>query len=199
MSPAVCIGTLAWYENKWIGQLNAKQKANLKVARYLDDVLLLINSKMHNYKNIISAYKNDCYPAALSLEGGTEENNFLETTLINSGTNIECRHRNKNANLHHQEFYRGKHAWSYNEERHKMGAIIGTFTRIKRNSSTDELALLSIEEKIQELRNLNYTPMQCQKAIKYLALKHITQPLWQTCLTKITGGQLVKTANDAYH
>ena len=80
-----------------------------------------------------------------------------------------------------------------------MGAMIGTFTRIKRNSSTDELALLSIEEKMQELRNLNYTPMQCQKAIKYLTLKHITQPLWQICLTKITGGQLVKTANDAYH
>ena len=36
LSPAICIGTLAWYENKWIGQLNTKQKANLKVARYLD-------------------------------------------------------------------------------------------------------------------------------------------------------------------
>ena len=100
-----------------------------------------------------------------------------------------------------QEFrvYRGKHAWSYNDERHKMGAMIGTFTRIQRNSSTDELAMLSITEKIQELQTLQYTHAQCAKAIRYLASKHNTQPLWSKCFHNITGITLDGSANDAYH
>ena len=68
-------------------------------------------------------------PAGLSLEGDGGENNFLETLIINTGNNLECRHRNKNANMGTQEFYRGKYAWSYNDERHKMGAMIGKEVR----------------------------------------------------------------------
>ena len=128
------------------------------------------------------------------MEGEEGDNNFLETAIINTTTNIECRHRNKNANMEEQEFYRGKHAWSYNEERHKMGAMIGTFTRIKRNSLKNDLAMISIQEKIQEFQTLNYTTKQCERALKYLANKHNTDPFWHSCLTKLYG-----IANDAYH
>ena len=134
------------------------------------------------------------YPQGLTLEGEEGDNNFLETTIINTTTNIECRHRNKNANMEEQEFYRGKHAWSYNEERHKMGAMIGTFTRIKRNSSKNDLAMISIQEKIHEFQTLNYTRKQCERALKYLANKHNTDPFWHSCLTKLYG-----IANDAHH
>ena len=147
----------------------------------------------------VEAYKCQCYPKELSLEGEEGENNFLETAIVNTGKDIKCKHRNKNAGMTTQEFYRGKHAWSYNDERHKMGAMIGTFTRIQRNSSTDELAMLSMMEKIQELQTLQYTHAQCAKAIRYLANKHNTQPLWSKCFHKITGITLDGSANDAYH
>ena len=75
-----------------------------------------------------------------------------------------------------------------------MGAMIGTFTRIKRNSSTNALTLISIQEKIQEFQTLNYTKKQCERALKYLANKHNTDPFWHSCLTKLYG-----IANDAYH
>ena len=148
----------------------------------------------------VEAYKRQCYPKELSLEGEEGENNFLETAIVNTGKDIKCKHRNKNAGMTAQEFYRGKHAWSYNDERHKMGAMIGTFTRMQRNSSTDELAMLSMMEKIQELQTLQYTHAQCAKAIRYLANKHNTQPLWRKCFHKITGITLDgNSANDAYH
>ena len=194
LPPAMCIGTLAWYETHWMGKLTPEEKSNIKITRYLDDVFFVANSNMEHYKRIIESYRKNCYPRDLTLEGEEGENNFLETTIINTTTNIECRHRNKNANMEVQEFYRGKHAWSYNEERHKMGAMIGTFTRIKRNSSKDDLALISIQEKIGELQTLNYTTRQCERALKYLANKHNTDPLWHLCLTELCG-----TANDAYH
>ena len=100
-----------------------------------------------------------------------------------------------------QEFYRGKHAWSYNEERHKMGDMIGTFTRIQRNSSTDSLALESIWEKVQELQTLKYTRKQCERALKYLSNKHTANQLWQSCLSMVadTNKALSGTANDAHH
>ena len=201
LSPAVCIGTLAWYENKWMGKLTQRQRNNIKVARYLDDVLFLANCKEGDHKGIIDSYKKNCYPAGLSLEGDEGENNFLETLMVNTGNNLECRHRNKNANMGTQEFYRGKHAWSYNEERHKMGAMIGTFTRIKRNSSNDDLALESVLEKVQELQTLNYTRKQCERALKYLANKHATDQFWQSCLSMVvdTNKTLGEIANDVHH
>ena len=194
LSPAICIGTLAWYETQWMNKLTPKEKGNIKIARYLDDVLFMTNSNMKNYKRVIESYKESCYPQGLTLEGEEGDNNFLETAIINTTTNIECRHRNKNANMEEQEFYRGKHAWSYNEERHKMGAMIGTFARIKRNSSKNDLAMISIQEKIQEFQTLNYTTKQCERALKYLASKYNTDPFWHSCLTKLYG-----IANDAYH
>ena len=103
-----------------MGKLTQRQRNHIKVARCLDDVLFLANSKGGNHKGIIDSYKKNCYPAGLSLEGNEGENNFLETLMINTGNNLECRHRNKNANMGIQEFYRGKHAWGYNEEGHKI-------------------------------------------------------------------------------
>ena len=138
----------------------------MKIARYLDDVIFIINSGVKGCDKTVEAYKHQCYPKELSLEGEEGENNFLETAIVNTGKDIKCKHRNKNAGMATQEFYRGKHAWSYNDERHKMGAMIGTFTSIQRNSSTDELAMLSITEKIQELQTLQYTHAQCAKAIR---------------------------------
>ena len=72
------------------------------------------------------------------MEGEEGENNFLETAIVNTGKDIKCKHRGKNAGMATQEFYRGKHAWSYNDERYKMGAMIGTSTRIQKNLSLQQ-------------------------------------------------------------
>ena len=49
-------------------------------------------------------------------------------------------HWNKNEGSEvHQRFYKGTHALSYSELSHKIGALIGTLVRMKRNTSTDEL------------------------------------------------------------
>ena len=49
LSPAICIGTLAWYETQCMSKLTPKEKGNIKIARYLDDALLLERFKAQGY------------------------------------------------------------------------------------------------------------------------------------------------------
>ena len=184
LSPAICIGTLAWYENKWMSKQSKEDKKNMVIKRYLDDVIMIINSQYKNKQQMINTYKQQCFPKGLSLEGEKGDCNYLETMIINDGHNIECKHRNKNGGKIYQEFYRGKHAWSYSEEKHKIGAMIGTFLRIERNSSQTQLAIISMKEKYNELKGLKYTKEQMKRVTKYLACKHTTSPLWHFCNTQ---------------
>ena len=67
---------------------------------------------------------------------------YLETNIIyGEDGSIMCKHRNnKNEGCGAQQiFYKGKHAHSHSDRKHKMGAMIGTCYRIQRNSFTDEL------------------------------------------------------------
>ena len=79
-------------------------------------------------------------------------NEHLETNIIHDGDgSIMCKHRNKNEGCGAQQiFYKGKHAHSYSERKHKMGAMIGTCYRIQRNSFSDELLLKELREKTRE-------------------------------------------------
>ena len=85
------------------------------------DVLMVINADVNGYKDLIKSYTTECFPEGLSLEGEDEECCYLETIIRNTKWDIQCQHRNKNANMQHQEFYRGKHAWSFHEDKHKFG------------------------------------------------------------------------------
>ena len=86
-----------------------------------------------------------------------------------------CKHRNKNEGCGAQQiFYKGKHAHSHSERKHKMGAMIGTCYRIQRNSFSDELLIKELREKTREWQEcLKYTPKFVLSAIKYLANKHV--------------------------
>ena len=67
-------------------------------------------------------------------------------------------HWNKNEGSEvHQRFYKGTHALSHSELSHKIGAMIGTLVRMKRNTSTDELLQISLAEKWKELKFLQYS------------------------------------------
>ena len=49
--------------------------------------------------------------------------------------------------------------------------MIGTFTRIARNSSTGELLRASLEEKIRELKFLGYKEVQIMKVLRHMKKK----------------------------
>ena len=99
-----------------------------------------------------------------------------------------------------QIFYKGKHALGFSSIEHKMGAMIGTCYRIQRNSFTDDLLIKELREKVREWQEcLGYKHTFIAPAVKYLANKHNTQPLWSKCFHNITGITLDGPANDAYH
>ena len=65
---------------------------------------------------------------------------------------------NKNeGNWNKQRFYKGIHAYSYNEKKNKRGAMIGNFMRMANNSSNNELLNNSLREKWGELKFLKYS------------------------------------------
>ena len=49
--------------------------------------------------------------------------------------------------------------------------MIGTFTRIARNSSTEELLMISLKEKIRELKFLGYKEIQIMQVLRHMKKK----------------------------
>ena len=49
--------------------------------------------------------------------------------------------------------------------------MIGTFTRITRNSSTGELLMISLQEKIRELKFLGYKEIQIMQVLRHMKKK----------------------------
>lgn len=64
-----------------------------------------------------------------------------------------------------QRFYKGIHAYSYNEKRNKRGAMIGNFMRMAKNSSNNELLNTSLREKWRELKYLKYADKDILEAV----------------------------------
>ena len=84
-----------------------------------------------------------------------DDSHFLETEIIPTIGNIQFKHWNKNVG-DIQEYYKGKHFYSIGPMVHKIGAIIGTFIRIDRNSSNMGLFEKAMQEKARELLSLKY-------------------------------------------
>ena len=163
---------------QWMAKWNPEQKKLFHMRRYLDDVHMTFNPLSIEAMEIVNNFKERgaCYPEALSLEGEDDNNEYLETNIIYDGDgSIMCKHRNKNEGCGAQQiFYKGKHAHSHSDRKHKMGAMIGTCYRIQRNSFSDELLIKELREKTREWQEcLKYTPKFVLSAIKYLANKHI--------------------------
>ena len=83
-----------------------------------------------------------------------------------------------NAGLSKQIYYKGKHANSIGSIDSKIGAIMGTFLRIKRNCTTNDLFKAALNEKIQELRMIGYSGTTL-KNIKYCLLTRHSDPSWK--------------------
>ena len=109
---------------------------------------------------------------SLSGEFGDDEKHYLECIIHNEKESITVQHWNKNEGSDEkQRFYKGAHANSFSDERFKTGAMIGTFTRITRNSSTGELLMISLQEKIRELKFLGYKEIQIMQVLRHMKKK----------------------------
>ena len=159
LSPAIAIGTCAWFERKWIRSMPEEDRWRVKGIRYLDDVLMIVND--HEWGKAGECFDNfaklgGCYPKPLSLSED-DGAHYLECTIHNKGEDLLLQHWNKNeGNESKQRYYKGVHAHSFSETKYKVGALIGTFVRMGRNSSTNELLQTSLKEKCRELKFLQY-------------------------------------------
>ena len=135
----------------------------------MDDVMMIINdrgwSKAEEWFDAIETV-GGCYPEPLALKQDDGEH-YLECTIHNNSKDILMQHWNKNdGNIDKQRFYKGIHAHSYNDRGNKRGAMIGTFMRMARNSSSSELLDRSLREKWRELKFLRYTDKDILGAIQ---------------------------------
>ena len=160
LSPAFAVGTCAWFEKKWMMKVPAQHKWRIKGIRYMDDVLMIINDEgWGRAQEFFDSFTEmgGCYPAPLSLSEDSGDT-YLECKIHNKGSTVLMQHWNKNEGSEvHQRFYKGTHALSYSELTHKIGAMIGTLVRMKRNTSTNELLQISLAEKWKELKFLQYS------------------------------------------
>ena len=177
LSPAIAVGTCAFFEKKWFDNKSIEEQKAFSAYRYIDDVLGIIDKGYEHWEALASDYKNNCYPKELEL---TEDDNshFLECEIIPNKGRIESKHWNKNAGLSKQIYYKGKHANSIGSIDSKIGAIMGTFLRIKRNCTTNDLFKIALNEKIQELRMIGYSGTTL-KNIKYCLLTRHSDPSWK--------------------
>jgi hypothetical protein len=87
LSPAIAVGTCAFFENKWMQGKSQEQRNAFFATRYIDDVLCIINKNYPQWEELAEDYKKNCYPKELEL---TEDDNshFLECEIIPNGTRI---------------------------------------------------------------------------------------------------------------
>ena len=168
LSPAFAIGTCAWFEEKWLQTIPTQDRWRIEGVRYMDDVLMVVNDKGWGKADAwFGAIEKvgGCYPAPLSLKQD-DGKHYLECTIHNQGDDMLLQHWNKNGgDGGKQRFYKGIHAYSYNEKRNKRGAMIGNFMRMAKNSSNNELLNTSLREKWRELKYLKYADKDILEAV----------------------------------
>ena len=181
LSPAFAIGTCAWFEEKWLQSIPKQDRWRVEGVRYMDDVLMIINNQDWGQADKWFAaieQVGGCYPAPLSLKQDDGQH-YLECTIHNKGDDMLLQHWNKNeGDRNKQRFYKGIHAYSYNEKKNKRGAMIGNFMRMAKNSSNAELLNASLREKWNELKFLRYSDKDILEAMS-VAKSRFSQFEWE--------------------
>jgi len=78
ISPGMTIITCAWLEHKWLSRLSKEDRESLRVARYMDDTLMLVNSTPDGaHTRIMKDFETKCYAPLKLLEAS--QDTFLET------------------------------------------------------------------------------------------------------------------------
>jgi hypothetical protein len=205
ISPALAIIVCAHAEHLF--KQTISDFPNFFAARYMDDLHATCTFAVTDItgrrraEEIFDNLRN-IYPAALTLElTATGSTDFLETSIsypslpcsLSSLTNpssdsFPTRQLNKNKNClskTHLNFTRLQHSLSYRRPSQTAGALMGSFLRLPRHSSSTNTAFLSAIELLLELHHLKYSPHTLQKTIKKLSYNH-PNPLWPHLLTLVT-------------
>ena len=155
------IGSAAWYEMLWVKKQNPTLLSKICIRRYMDDIFCTVKD-CDTTNDLLGSFKANyeeggCYPTPLSLTND-DNTHYLECEVIQGEGDIPIlfKHWNKNKGLHKQIFYKGKNWHSTDNIKTKRGAIVGTYIRIDRNTSTKELYNQAVLEKKQELLTLGY-------------------------------------------
>ena len=90
-----------------------------------------------------------------------DQGTFLETFILNKGSHIEWRLKNKNEGSRSQRFYNYQHFHSYSPKHTKIGAVIGVFKKIERFRlcSSPKHKGIALQQKLKEFQELKY-PMK---------------------------------------
>jgi hypothetical protein len=194
LSPAICIATCTYFENKWFNTLSKTEKENIFFCRYMDDIHMVTDSAtIPSLENVAKDFETKCYPNSLVLES-TDAAIFLECTLATdpSTNRILLSHNNKNhthiTSFGKQRYYKQQDYKSYTSHRVQRGTLIGLWTRMMHNSNDDSLLHTKINERIREmLHTLHYptSPIIC--TLTHMLQKHKTL-VWNPSNFKILRG-----------
>ena len=205
ISPALAIIVCAHAEHLF--KQTISDFPNFFAARYMDDLHATCTftatdiSGRRRAEEIFEKLRT-IYPAALTLElTATGSTDFLETSISYpslpcslsslsnpSSDSLSTRQLNKNKNClskPHLNFTRLQHSLSYRRPSQTAGALMGSFLRLPRHSSSTNTAFLSAIELLLELHHLQYSPHTLQKTIKKLSHNH-PNPLWPHLLTLLS-------------
>ena len=179
-------------------------------VRYMDDlhatcVYRLADIAERQRVQEIFASLECIYPNSLTLEcTGEGSTDFLETSISypslpcslsdlanpfsDSAHSFSTRHLVKNKSSLAQpalSFSRLQHSSSYRAPSQVRGALIGSFLRLPRQSSSTTTAFSSSIEFLAELHHLSYSPKLLTQTLRTLSFKH-PDPLWPLLLSLLS-------------
>ena len=161
LSPALCNGTLAWMEQKWMAGLTPETKARFRMGRYMDDVFTVVarNDREWRADELMNDFeRSTCYWPPLRLERA-DESCFLETRIVELTQDGRFEHRLKNANEGRAEspaVWRYQRWDSFGSESAKIGVLIGCLRKVEWMASDKRRFHEGLVHKLVEFEALGY-------------------------------------------
>ena len=169
LSPALCNGTLAWMEQKWMEGLTPHMKARFRMGRYMDDVLTVVahDDQEWTADTLLNDFESStCYWSPLKLERA-DESCFLETRIVELTQDGRFTHRLKNANegrASSPAVWRYQRWDSFGSESAKIGVLIGCLRKVEWMASDERRFHEGLAYKMQEFQALGYPRRVLQAA-----------------------------------
>ena len=180
LSPAMCIGTCAHMEMRWMKDLQTKDKRRFMAARFMDDILLISTTFGEEQERLIDQLR-DCYSEPLSLEGGAE-GVFLETQFRVMGDYIAYRLKNVNSGTD-RKVWRYHDFDSYVPYIQKKSTMIATLKKVQNMAGSKNELWESAEDKLREFARIGY-PMRVRRYVCYRMYKETGDETWVGVATR---------------
>ena len=155
LSPGMTIGTCCWMENKWMQEVQDKDKQTFRAKRYMDDILIwYIRSAGEQEIDIIERLQaSECYWPPLELEDAGKDT-FLETRFMIKDNNL--RTWLKNDNEMENKIWRYQDFRSYGKYLQKKAIIQTALRKVHHMASDNGMLMKSALDKLREFANVGY-------------------------------------------